>query len=315
MSTYNKLDEMPIQKKSNNTLYLIIVIVILLIFNGVFIFYHFKTDKQLEITEANLVNVEQARDELEKLLKDTRVQLESYKGQNAELDALLEKKNIELEEKAKEIEKLLKRGNVDIRELEKAREELDVLRYYVKKYLNQIDSLNSANKELKQEKQQLQGSLANEKSKTNDLLNQVASLGNKVSLGSRLKPDNLSVKFVKYRGNGKEKETDRANQAEVLKVTFSIAENFVTDKGPKAIYMKVMGPDGGVMKNEDAGSSTFTFEGVETPYSTMQNIDFDNSQQKVTLTFKKGSDFLKGNYKVELYEGGWIMGASVVTLK
>jgi len=313
MSTYNKLDEMPIQKKSNNTLYLIIVIVILLIFNGVFIFYHFKTDKQLEITEANLQNVEEARTQLNKLLEDTRAQLESYKGQNSELDALLEKKTAEVEEKARQIEKLLKRGSVDIHELEKAQEELDVLRYYVKKYLTQIDSLNSANKELKQKTEKLQGTLTEAQTRNTNLLDQVASLGNKVSLGSRLKPENLSIHFIKYRGNGKEKETDRAGQAEMLKVTFTFAENFVADKGPKTIYMKVMGPNGAVLK-ADEGSGTFTYEDVETPFTANQTIDFDNTQQKVTLGFKK-TDFLKGNYKVELYEGGWLMTTNTVTLK
>ena len=128
-------------KRKSNKLFLAVIIAVLLLLNLIFIYNFYTTDKKLTLTEEKLVSTEDAKAELEKLLSETEVQLDQYKGKNAQLDQMLKEKNDSLLDQAERIEQLLKKGQISERELAKARDELDVLRYYKQKYLRQIDEL------------------------------------------------------------------------------------------------------------------------------------------------------------------------------
>jgi len=116
---------------------LIVIIIILLIMNGFFIYHYVNTDKELTATTTELTEVADARDELDLILKETQEQVNALKGQNSGLDSLLQEKTLEIQEKAAQIELLLK----DSKKLKAARAELEKLRYYVKKYQNEIEAL------------------------------------------------------------------------------------------------------------------------------------------------------------------------------
>lgn len=305
------------EQKSNNSgkLYYIIIIIILLASNGLFIYNYFNTDKKLVKTEETLYATDSAKAELEKILGETQSNLDLYKGKNAQLDAFLKEKNDSLQEYADRIENLLRLGRLSKAELEKAMEEIDQLRYYKRKYLNQIDSLSTKITMLNRENSDLRTKVDKEKRQNENLTMENVKLSNKVAIGAKLNAKQIFVTGVKMRSNGKERETSKANQVEKIKLTFSLDENYVNDAGEKTIYLKVVGPDGATLYNEAAGSGTFNFQGQEALYSTKQVIMFEQKAQDITLYWTKGSTYGKGNYKIELYADGFQIGNAAFELK
>lgn len=289
--------------------------IILILLLGFFTFTYFKTDKNLSEKKIELFQSDSTRFALEVELMETDSMLTIYKGKNSELDQFLREKNDSLQQFAERIESILKKGKLTRAELEKANEELDLLRYYKKKYLGQIDSLNTVILVLGEENNTLKSDIKKQKRKNEDLNMDVARLSNKVVAGSRLTTQNVYVTGIKQRTNGKEKETIRVSQLSQLKISFVLNENYVTDKGPKEIYLKIISPDGSTVYNQVAGSGTFKFQEDESLYSTKKVIDYTNEAQNVSIYWEKGSEFSKGLYKAELYCEGFKIGNTEFELK
>ncbi len=289
--------------------------VILILLLGFFTFTYFKTDKNLSEKKVELFQSDSTRMALEVELLETDSMLTIYKGKNSELDQFLREKNDSIQQFADRIELILRKGNLTKAELEKANEELDLLRYYKKKYIGQIDSLNAVIVSLGEENTNLKTDIKKQKSKNESLNMDVARLSNKVVAGSRLTTQNVYVTGIKQRTNGKEKETIRVSQLRQLKITFLLNENYVTDKGQKEIYLKIVGPDGSTVYNQIAGSGTFNFQNEESLYSTKKTIDFANEPQTVSIYWEKGSEYAKGLYKAELYCEGFKIGNTEFELK
>lgn len=282
---------------------------------GFFTYNYFKTDKKLAVKEVELFQSDSARADLEAVLKATDLELTEYKGKNSQLDQFLREKNDSLQEFADRIEAMLRKGKLTREELNKANDELDLLRYYKRKYLGQIDSLNTVIVNLNTENKTLRTDINKQKRKNEDLNMDIARLSNKVAIGAKLTTQNVFVTGVKLRSNGKEKETIRVSQMDQLKITFGLNENYVTEKGNKDIYLKVVGPDGATVYNQVAGSGTFKFQNEESLYSTRKTIDYKQDAMQVSIYWDKGSEFVKGLYKAELYCEGFKIGATEFELK
>jgi hypothetical protein len=307
------MDQQP--KRNSSKIYYIITIIILMALNGIFVYNYFTTDKKLVVTEEKLFATDSVRAELDKVLDETLGELNLYKGKNAQLDAFLKEKNDSLQEFADRIEVLLRQGRMTRAELNKALEEMDQLRYYKRKYLNQIDSLSTTIVKLSGENSTLRGTITQQKRQYEDLNMENVKLNNKVAIGAKLNATSLYITGVKSRSNGKEKETNRISQIEKVKMTFNVDENYVADLGEKEIYVKILGPEGTTLYNEVSGSGTFKYQGQDALYTTKKVIEFNQKAQTVTVYWDKGSDYAKGKYSVELFSNGFQIGKGEFDLK
>ncbi len=142
-------------------------------------------------------------------------------------------------------------------------------------------------------------------------------LSDKVTVASRLQANNIKVAIITKKNKEKEddKEEFKAKRVDKVKVTFSLARNDVSPKESKAIYMRILEPDGAALYNLSTGGGTFTVDGQESFYTQKQDVVYDNSRQPVEFTYAKGADYKKGIHTVELYEGGALMGKTTFTLK
>ena len=77
--------------------------------------------------------------------------------------------------------------------------------------------------------------------------------------------------------------------------------------------MRVLGPDRSVISTNTA--ETFTFDGDKLPYTEKKDINYENKDTDACINFKKSTEFSKGDYTCELYEGGMMIGKSKFTLK
>ncbi len=296
-------------KKSNSKAgFIIAFLSIIVIIQGVKIYLDFK-DKA-EITEQK-ANVEED-------LAGTMQRLKEIQ--------------IELDQKITEIQKL----GGDITDLQKAKGEVDAqlrrnvatsskaikeLKDRVQGYEEllkikdeEIEKLKSVNKELFTENKQLK----TQKNVLNDSINRLATkkdeLATKVAIASQLKAENISVMAVNSKG--KERESPFKNrQLEKLKVEFNLAENKVAPVEGKKIIIRVIDENGQVIFDVAKGSGTFMLNNKEEFYTAQQEILFDNTRQKLTFFYTKGSDYATGNYSVEIYTDDYLMGAVQFVVK
>jgi hypothetical protein len=179
-------------------------------------------------------------------------------------------------------------------------------------YLAQIDSLNKINTLLQSENKDLSSNLTEEKSKNLNLSSQNSKLAGKVAAGSILKAINIVTEGLKYKSSGKEVITVKAKQVQKVRTKFVLTENRVIDKGPVDIYLRALGPDGGVVSLDQA---TFNSNGQSLVYTSKETIEYNNEDSPLEITWAKGTAFTKGKYSVEIYHNGNIIGKSGIELK
>jgi hypothetical protein len=252
-----------------------------------------------------------------------------------ELGATIQRLNeikLELDEKISEIEKL--GGNVQ--ELEKAKAEIDRelkrssqrsakaikdLKDRVDGYEEllklkdeEIDNLKSVNKELFSENRTLKTKQNVLSDSINRLSTTKEALANKVAIASQLKAENVTIKALSEKG--KERESPfRNRQLEKLKVEFNLAENNVAPIEGKKIVVRLIDENGQVIFDVAKGSGTFLIDGKEEFYTAGQEILFDNTQQKLTYYYEKGSEYASGTYTIEIYTDGYKMGSAQFVVK
>ena len=296
------------KSKDRSKVYLIAIIVVLLAMNAFFIYHYVNTDKELAVTTEELADVQEARSELDAILKSTQEELELNKGKNAELDSLLVERNREIQEKAAQIQRLMRtNGNY--------KEELEKLRYYVKKYQQEIADLTEKNEKLQKENKQIQQNLSEQRDKNEELTMKNINLENKVNLGKKMSFTAFTVEGVNRRSSGRETETNRARRVDLLKIEFTLDLNYLTDLGMKKFYLRIITPEGTTLSSENLGGGTFSIAGEEYLYTMIHETEFDNSGQSITFYYDKGSEWEKGLYKAEVYAEGFLIGTKEIKLR
>ena len=197
----------------------------------------------------------------------------------------------------------------------KLKKETETLRSIMKDYVKSIDSLNTLNKELTEEKNQVVESLKTEKSHSGQLEDQNVKLKGVVATGSMLAATSITAEGVHFRFGSKESVTDKAKKAEKIKLQFTITANRIAKAGNKDIYVRVLTPDGKELSKTGDESSIFKFEGTKGYYDLKQNIDYANQDQSLVMYCESTAGFIPGNYIIKLYADGAEMGETTLTLK
>lgn len=178
----------------------------------------------------------------------------------------------------------------------------------------EIEKLKSVNKELLTENT----TLKTEKNTLGDSINKLSQtkdeLDKKVAIASELKVENFRI--VALNDRGKERESPfRARQLDKLKVEFNIAENNVAPVEGKKIMIRVIDQNGQVLFDVARGSGTFLLAGKEEFYTASQEILFDNTRQKLSFIYEKGSEYPEGTYSLEVYTDDYLMGSGQFVVK
>jgi hypothetical protein len=288
----------------------IIVITILLGTNGLLLWQFFDKKNSLDIANQTIVTTTAEKDALQMQLNQFKAEYEKLKSDNVNLQNQLSEKDEEIKAKVVEIQNLIRLGGPA--QIARAKAELAKLKEMNDLYVSNIDSLNKITAQLQQENQNLSTNLSKEMSKNENLSAENSRLFSKVSAGSVLKALNINTEGLRYRNNGKEVLTNKAKQVQKIRTQFTLGENNVIDNGPVDVYIRVLGPDGAVMS---ANKETMKVKGQEVFYTMKETVDYKNVDTPVQVMWAKGSEFVKGKYKVEIYQSGIIIGTSEIDLK
>lgn len=295
--------------KANGVNKILVGLVILLFgFCGFLIWQNMQLKEVIVEKEIVYVDVATERDNVKAELEEMLAQYNNLETTNGQIRAELEA------EKAK-IEELLKNIKNKDWTIHKLKKETETLRTIMKGFVVQIDSLNTVNKELRAEKEVVQGELKSERNKTENLTKEKENLTNKVTIASYLKTVGLKSYGVKVKGDNTGKENDRAKRIEKIRTEFTVLKNEITPPGDKWIYIRILAPDGKVLSEKTDDSNKFEFNGVKGLYSSKKQINYQNQEVKVAIDWKKIEEFPIGEYNVEVYADGVDIGKTKFTLK
>ena len=283
---------------------IIAVVVVLVIVQAVNLFIKMRSDK------AYNAEIEKAKEEitiLEHEITERMVEIESLGGDVADLEAVV----AELEEEKEKLitnRKYSDRQIANLRDKVEGFQELLILKDKEIEDLKVIaEELTQENIELKTEKNELTADL-NQQIRTTEVLEE------QVEIVSKLKVENIQIFAVNSRGKVREDEF-KARFIEKIRVEFNIAENEVAPIEGKEIMIRIVGPDDNVLFDVASGSGTFMFKGKEEFYTAKQEILFDNTRQKLTFDYDKGSEYVPGAYHLQVYTDDYLMGEKEFMVK
>ncbi len=193
--------------------------------------------------------------------------------------------------------------STNARRITQLKQELATVRMVMIQYVNQIDSLNTANKALRNEnvevhkKYQAANETVQQLSKDKESLNQV------VTRAAIMEVINFSMMPL----NSKGKKTGWFSQTANLQFNYTVAKNVTAQPGDKTIYLRITRPDGDVLTK--GPNNVFKFENKEIPYSATKNFEFTGDAKTDVIFWKVGEILPKGIYRAEFFIDGNRVGS------
>ena len=302
MSLENK--EIKEEKAINKMSLLIVAVIILVLAIGGAIYYILQQQTQMdEIVQAYDLDKETLEDEFNEL----SLQYEGYKFDigNDSLMSKLSTEQSKVQRLQEELRTIKSTNKVRIAELKK---ELSTLRKIMRNFVVQIDSLNTANHQLREEKKQVERKYRQATSNASKLKKETEKLNERVTMASKLNATAISVKAVTGRG----KIAKRISKTDQLVIDFRIAKNITAEVGEKKVYVRIMKPDDDVLLKSRA--NVFAYENGEINYSLKRNIVYDGEELPVTMYWKVEEYLSTGNYRVDIFIDGNRIGKKVFEL-
>ena len=295
-------------KKTNKASVIIALLFIVVLIQSAKIYFDY-TDKK-EITEQKAEVEEDLAGTMQRL-KEIQIELDVKIAEIIKLGGDVK----ELQKAKGEVDAQLKRSVArSSKAIKELKDRVEGYEELLKIKDDEIEKLKVTNQSLFSENRQLK----TQKNVLNDSINRLATtkneLAGKVALASQLKAENVVVMAV----NAKGKERDspfRARQLEKLKVEFNLAENKVAPIEGKKIMIRVVDENGQVIFDVARGSGTFILNNKEEFYTASQEILFDNTRQKLTVLYEKGSEYASGSYTVEIYAEDYLIGSMQFAVK
>ncbi len=306
----------------------IAIILILILTVGFFVFKWTSTSSELtnaqNIIKEQTVNMKAMNKTLREFMGDTSDDLEeNFTAMLADYQELKKhgnsEQNAKIAQQEEEIQRLLddvKRGKMNASELRKARKEIETLREIMRGYVYEIDSLQTLNLNLRNDLDQTTTQLTQTTLDRDTYKTEAERLTTKVKEGQKLtviKSSFQSMAMKQSLGN-EMKETNRAKNAVQVQSSFTIGKNAITDPGDKTIYMQVIGPDNKTLQNNFSG--IVETESGNVAFSNKRSIDYQNQSIDVTMFYSvRNEELSKGNYVVNIYCQGQLIGTDSFTLK
>ena len=282
-----KLERQQAEKKANGGLKTVMIVMIVLAIALAAALIYVWSSKSTLVEELNQEKID-LTEQIQALQSDYENLSSEYDSINAQLDS-------SREEIAQLLDRVKKSEATDRAKIRQYEKELGTLRSIMRGYINQIDSLNTLNRQLAQEAATARREAEETKQINTQLTQQVEDLTSRVTAGSVLKAHN----FVMYAYNNSDKITDKANRVVRFLVNLSLNENELAARGPVRIYVRVTDPDGILLS--DGHGTTFTFNGETLEATASREVDYQGKEVDLGIYVNNVESFKKGIYTVNAY--------------
>jgi cell division protein FtsB len=290
------------ENQNNNSGLKSLVIVLSVLF-ALSLVYIYKLTTDVNSTEAKLTTTLSEKDQVMKDLKDLKTTYDAAIAENTSMsDELIAERD-----KVVALMEKLKNSNGDV---SKYKKQYLVLESKMKGLVAENEILKKDNTVLKVQRDSTIVVLDESKKTNKELTGQNENLTKTVEKGSKLAIVNLKSSAFIVRSSGKEIATDKASRADVLKVSFTIAENSIAKSGERKYYVQVIDSKNNVMGERQ----TERFADKTLTYSYIANVKYENKTIEVVNNIK-ADKLEKGTFYVNIFDNGQLISNAIFTLK
>ena len=294
-------------KKSNLVLIIVLSVVIVGLITGLVFFISKAKQKEAEIAEVvEMMNFE--KEQVEQEFQDLTYEFAGYSAtiKNDSLFQLLESEKLKVNQLLEEL-RITKSTNA--RRISELKKELATVRSVMIHYVNQIDSLNAENKELKTKNVEVNRKYNQVSQQAERLSKEKETLSEVVTRASKLDVVNFSMQTLNSRG----RKTTWFTQVANLQFNYTINKNITTDPGNKTLYVRLTRPDSEVMTKNP--NHLFQFEDKKIAYSLSKNFEYEGESINDMIYWKVEEVMQKGNYRADFFVDGSLVGSFEFEIK
>ena len=256
------------------------------------------------------------RDSLQRIytiaLNDLDTQLESTKNNSDSLKGQLDFRILELNKLRNEIGDILKNKGANESDLNIARNKINELQ-------RKINDLRSENSNMEQERSRLNNILEQLTTEMKGLEQNVKKLDDenknlveKINLASTFVASELRLSAMDVK-SAKEQETSQSKKADKFVLSFAVQNN-INDYNIAEVYVSVIQPDGQTLQSSVWESGTISTRSGQREFTRKVRFEYHKGEQKKLLFSLESNVFQEGNYTMQLYHNGTLIGQQVRTL-
>lgn len=288
-------------KNNNSSLKAVIAVLAVLLIGS--LVYIFKLSSDTEVVKTELTTT---MTEKESVMKDLQELKSTYDAAIAENTSMSD----ELIQERDKVVALMDDLNKSKGDVSKFRSQVQAMQGKMKTLVAENDELKKQNGVLTTQRDSTIVVLGESKKYNEVLVGQNEELAKTVEKGAKLSVLNTKTAAYKLRSSGKQIETDKASRADVLKISFTIAENQIAKSGDKTYYVQVIDSKNNVLgekKTENFGDNSLT-------YSFKTTVKYENKTVNVSEDLP-GKDFAKGTYFINVYDNDELVSKSSFNLR
>jgi len=288
-------------QKNNSSLKAVIAVLAILLVGS--LVYIFKMSSEVEAVHTEVVKVSSEKESVMKDLQDLKTTYDAAIAENTSMSEEL----IQERDKVVNLMDELKRSNGD---LSKYKSQVRTLQNHMNELMKENEGLKKQNVTLTNQRDSTVVVLGQAQKFNEVLVGQNEELSKTVEKGAKLSILNLQTAAYKLKSSGKEIATDKASRADVLKISFTIAENSIAKSGDKDYYVQVIDSKNNVLGE----AKTITFGTKELSYSFVSSVKYENKTVQVSQDLA-GKDFEKGLYSVNVYDKDQLVSSTNFSLR
>jgi len=292
------------QNNSSSRLKVIIAILAILLVGSLICIFKMTSDAKAVQTE--LTKTVSEKDLVMKDLQELKTTYDAAIAENTSMSEELIKER----DKVVTLMEDLKKSKGDVASLAKYKTQYLKLESDMKGLLAENEGLKKQNTTLTTQRDSTIVVLGESKKYNEVLVGQNEELAKTVEKGSKLTVLNMKTAAYKVRSSGKQVETEKAGRVDVLKISFTIAENQIAKSGDKTYYVQVIDSKNNVLGDK----KTETFGEKSLTYSFETNVKYENKTVQVSEDLP-GKDFAKGTYFVNVFDKDELVSKTSFTLK
>jgi DNA repair exonuclease SbcCD ATPase subunit len=225
---------------------------------------------------------------------------------NDSLSRLLDQEQLKTQRLLEELRTTKSTNAMEIRRL---KNELATLRKVMVGYINQIDSLNRLTTQQKAVIADVTHKYNQASEQISTLSEEKKTLSQKVTLAAQLDATNIVVEPRNKRG----KQAKKVKDVVKLAISFTITKNVTAENGERTLYIRIAKPDNGVLAKSE--ENTFPYENRTLTYSIKKYIEYGGEEQSVTVYWDVEEFLYAGQYRVDIFEGGNLIGSQDFSMK
>lgn len=277
--------------------------------------------------ENDLFDLEKIQAELEQDYQAALDGLEEMRGDNVELNNLIDSQKKQLAAQKDKINGLIWTK----RELDKARGEISNLRTLADQYIAETKQLQEENELLLAENSQLTASNRDLQQKYSverevneqlvetravlaaereSLATQNQELNIKVDIAEAIKINSIEVEGYKVSDSGRERRKRRARNINMIRTCFLTETNIVAPTGQTEFQVRFIDPLGETLFIDNLGGGVLTdkLTNTQVRYTTSGIMDYRNEDTRGCIDWDLPFKLAKGVYEVEIYNNGFMVG-------